>query len=104
LRTPLTSLLGYLETLSLKGRHVTPEESSSICHRLRQGNKVRHIFRSSCLSWRGWNTAASNRSASPSRWRSFSDVAQKFDLMAARAIRLLLECPGTCRWLTPICR
>jgi K+-sensing histidine kinase KdpD len=68
LRTPLTSLLGYLETLSLKSATLTPQEHQQyLTIALRQGQRSA-IFRSSCLSWRAWSTAALNRSASVSRW------------------------------------
>jgi signal transduction histidine kinase len=64
LRTPLTSLLGYLETLTLKDDRLTPRSAGSIspspCARATKSA----IFRSSCLSWRDWSTAASSRSAS----------------------------------------
>ena len=44
LRTPLTSLLGYLETLSLKADRLTMEENKQYLNiALRQGNKVRHL-------------------------------------------------------------
>lgn len=70
LRTPLTSLLGYLETLSLKSATLTPQEHQQyLATALRQGQKS-GIFRSSCLSWRALNTAVLNPSASGLRWRS----------------------------------
>ncbi len=44
LRTPLTSLLGYLETLTLKDERLTAEERRQyLTIALRQGNKVRHL-------------------------------------------------------------
>lgn len=44
LRTPLTSLLGYLETLTLKADRLTVEENKQYLNiALRQGNKVRHL-------------------------------------------------------------
>lgn len=44
LRTPLTSLLGYLETLTLKDEWLTAEERRQyLTIALRQGNKVRHL-------------------------------------------------------------
>lgn len=44
LRTPLTSLLGYLETLSLKSATLTPQETQQyLATALRQGHKVRHL-------------------------------------------------------------
>ena len=47
LRTPLTSLLGYLETLSLKSATLTPQEHQQyLATALRQGQKS-GIFRSS---------------------------------------------------------
>ncbi len=68
LRTPLTSLLGYLETLTLKDEWLTAEERRQyLTIALRQGTKCA-ISRSSCLSWRDWSMAALSRSASVSRW------------------------------------
>ncbi|KIE64532.1 histidine kinase, partial [Escherichia coli] len=44
LRTPLTSLLGYLETLSMKADTLSPEDCRhSLAIALRQGHKVRHL-------------------------------------------------------------
>jgi hypothetical protein len=71
LRTPLTSLLGYLETLTLKADRLSAEESKRYLNiALRQGNKVR-LFRSSCLSWRAWSMAASSCSRRNLCWRSW---------------------------------
>jgi signal transduction histidine kinase len=71
LRTPLTSLLGYLETLSVKAGHLTPEESkhylSIACARETKSGTCLN----SSLNWRGWNMVASNRSRNPSQWRNF---------------------------------
>ncbi len=68
LRTPLTSLLGYLETLTLKDEWLTAEERRQyLTIALRRATKCA-IFRSSCLSWRDWSMEALSRSASVSRW------------------------------------
>ena len=68
LRTPLTSLLGYLETLTLKDEWLTAEERRQyLTIALRRGTKCA-ISRSSCLSWRDWSMEALSRSASVSRW------------------------------------
>jgi hypothetical protein len=49
-------------------RHADAEEHQQyLTIALRQGKKSA-IFRSSCLSWRAWSTAALSRSASVSRW------------------------------------
>ena len=70
LRTPLTSLLGYLETLSLKSATLTPQEHQQyLATALRQGQRY-DIFPSSFSSWRALSTAALSRSASVSRWES----------------------------------
>jgi len=82
LRTPLTSLLGYLETLSLKADSLTPEETKHyLTIALRQGQKVRH------LSQQLFELARlEHGSIRPQRERFapgelISDVAQKFDLI-----------------------
>jgi signal transduction histidine kinase len=52
LRTPLTSLLGYLETLSLKSATLSAEEQNQyLAIALRQGQKCA-ISLNSCLNWR----------------------------------------------------
>ncbi len=53
LRTPLTSLLGYLETLTLKDEWLTAGAQAVSHHRPARGTKCA-ISRSSCLSWRDW--------------------------------------------------
>jgi signal transduction histidine kinase len=95
LRTPLTSLLGYLETLSLKADSLTPEETKHyLTIALRQGQKVRH------LSQQLFELARlEHGSIKPQRERFapgelISDVAQKFDLMVqTRQLRLHFEVP-----------
>ena len=68
LRTPLTSLLGYLETLSLKSATLSPQEHQQyLATALRQGQRYA-ICRSSCSSWRVLSTAASSPSASVLPW------------------------------------
>lgn len=90
LRTPLTSLLGYLETLSMKSATLTAEESQKyLATALRQGQKVRHLsqqlFELARLEYGG---------IKPQRERFamgelISDVAQKFELTAqTRELRL----------------
>ncbi|MGK9172663.1 HAMP domain-containing histidine kinase [Yokenella regensburgei] len=95
LRTPLTALLGYLETLSVKADYLTPEESKHyLSIAMRQGNKVRH------LSQQLFELARLEHGGIKPQPESFvmaelvQDVAQKFDLMAeTRAIRIHLELP-----------
>lgn len=81
LRTPLTSLLGYLETLSMKSDSLSSED----CHKylttaLRQGHKVRH------LSCQLFELARLEHGAIKPQLEQFSvceliqDVAQKFEL------------------------
>ena len=93
LRTPLTSLLGYLETLSLKADRLTMEENKQYLNiALRQGNKVRH------LSQQLFELARLEHGGIKPQPETFvlaelvQDVAQKFDLpVATRNIGLQLE-------------
>lgn len=95
LRTPLTALLGYLETLSLKSATLSAEESQHyLAIALRQGHKVRH------LSQQLFELARlEHGSIKPQRERFaigelISDVAQKFDLaVETRQLRLHIEVP-----------
>jgi signal transduction histidine kinase len=95
LRTPLTSLLGYLETLSVKAGHLTPEESKHYLGiALRQGNKVRHLSQQLFELARLEHGGIKPQPEPFSMAELLQDVAQKFDLMAeTRDIRLLLELP-----------
>lgn len=96
LRTPLTSLLGYLETLSLKASTLTAQEHQQyLAVALRQGQKVRHLsqqlFELARLEHGGIR---------PQRERFamaelISDVAQKFELTArTRELSLHIDVPG----------
>lgn len=96
LRTPLTSLLGYLETLSLKATSLTPQEQQHyLATAMRQGQKVRHLsqqlFELARLEYGG---------IKPQRERFamgelVSDVAQKFELTArTRELNLHIDVPG----------
>ncbi|HIE5388697.1 TPA: sensor histidine kinase [Enterobacter cancerogenus] len=96
LRTPLTSLLGYLETLSLKSATLTAQEHQQyLATALRQGQKVRHLsqqlFELARLEHGGIR---------PQRERFamaelISDVAQKFELAArTREVNLHIDVPG----------
>lgn len=96
LRTPLTSLLGYLETLSLKSATLTPQEHQQyLATALRQGQKVRHLsqqlFELARLEYGG---------IKPQRERFamgelISDVAQKFELTARTCeVNLHIDLPG----------
>lgn len=95
LRTPLTSLLGYLETLSLKSGTLTPEDTRQYLDiALRQGHKVRH------LSQQLFELARlEHGSIKPQRERFaigelISDVAQKFDLaVETRQLQLHIDVP-----------
>ena len=96
LRTPLTSLLGYLETLSLKSATLTPQEHQQyLATALRQGQKVRH------LSQQLFELARLEHGGiKPQRERFamaelISDVAQKFELTArTREVNLHIDVPG----------
>lgn len=95
LRTPLTSLLGYLETLSLKAGSLTEDEARSWLQiALRQGNKVRH------LSQQLFELARLEHGGIKPQLEPFSvaelvqDVTQKFELMIqTRQIALRLDVP-----------
>lgn len=95
LRTPLTSLLGYLETLSLKSGTLSAQETQHyLAIALRQGHKVRH------LSQQLFELARlEHGSIKPQRERFaigelISDVAQKFDLaVETRQLRLHIDVP-----------
>ena len=96
LRTPLTSLLGYLETLSLKSATLSPQEHQQyLATALRQGQKVRH------LSQQLFELARLEHGGiKPQRERFamaelISDVAQKFELAArTRELNLHIDVPG----------
>lgn len=96
LRTPLTSLLGYLETLSLKSSTLSAEQHQQyLATALRQGQKVRH------LSQQLFELARLEHGGiKPQRERFamaelISDVAQKFELTAqTRQLRLHIDVPG----------
>lgn len=95
LRTPLTSLLGYLETLSLKAGSLTEDEARTWLQiALRQGNKVRHLsqqlFELARLEHGGIKPLREPFSAA----ELAQDVMQKFELMAeTRQITLRLDVP-----------
>ncbi len=95
LRTPLTSLLGYLETLSVKAGHLTPEESKHYLQiAMRQGNKVRYLSQQLFELARLEHGAIKPQPEPFSMAELVQDVAQKFDLMVeTRAIRLHLQLP-----------
>lgn len=95
LRTPLTSLLGYLETLSLKADTLTPEDNRQYLEiALRQGQKVRH------LSQQLFELAKLEHGGIKPQREPFAigellqDVAQKFDLaIETRRLTLKVEIP-----------
>lgn len=95
LRTPLTSLLGYLETLSVKSDRLTAEESRHyLSIAMRQGNKVRHLSQQLFELARLEHGGIKPQPEPFAMAELVQDVAQKFDLMAqTRAIRLHLELP-----------
>lgn len=91
LRTPLTSLLGYLETLSLKAETLSADDNRQyLAIALRQGHKVRH------LSQQLFELAKLEHGGIKPQLEPFAigeliqDVAQKFDL-AIETRRLTLE-------------
>lgn len=93
LRTPLTSLLGYLETLSMKADTLSPEDNRQyLAIALRQGHKVRH------LSQQLFELAKLEHGGIKPQLERFAigeliqDVAQKFDLaIATRQLTLQVE-------------
>ncbi len=97
LRTPLTSLLGYLETLSLKADTLTPEDNRQyLAIALRQGHKVRH------LSQQLFELAKLEHGGIKPQLERFAiaeliqDVAQKFDLaIETRQLTLQVDMPRT---------
>lgn len=95
LRTPLTSLLGYLETLSMKADALSPEDNRQyLAIALRQGHKVRH------LSQQLFELARLEHGGIKPQLERFAigeliqDVAQKFDLMIeTRQLQLRVDMP-----------
>lgn len=95
LRTPLTSLLGYLETLSMKADTLTPEDNRQyLSIALRQGHKVRH------LSQQLFELAKLEHGGIKPQLERFAigeliqDVAQKFDLtIETRQLTLKVDVP-----------
>ncbi|MBB1199957.1 two-component sensor histidine kinase [Enterobacteriaceae bacterium 89] len=95
LRTPLTSLLGYLETLSMKADTLSPEDNRQyLAIALRQGHKVRH------LSQQLFELAKLEHGGIKPQLERFAigeliqDVAQKFDLaIATRQLQLKVDMP-----------
>lgn len=95
LRTPLTSLLGYLETLSMKADTLSPEDNRQyLAIALRQGHKVRH------LSQQLFELAKLEHGGIKPQLERFAigeliqDVAQKFDLaIETRQLQLKVDMP-----------
>ncbi|KMK30026.1 histidine kinase [Pluralibacter gergoviae] len=95
LRTPLTSLLGYLETLSLKAETLSVEDNRHyLAIALRQGHKVRH------LSQQLFELARLEHGSIKPQLEPFAlaeliqDVTQKFDLaIETRRLTLAVDAP-----------
>ncbi|MFK3659995.1 sensor histidine kinase [Scandinavium sp. NPDC088450] len=93
LRTPLTSLLGYLETLSMKADTLSPADNRQyLAIALRQGHKVRH------LSQQLFELAKLEHGGIKPQLERFAigeliqDVAQKFDLaIETRRLKLKVD-------------
>ncbi|MFR3707071.1 MAG: sensor histidine kinase [Enterobacter hormaechei] len=99
----MTSLLGYLETLSLKSATLSPQEHQQyLATALRQGQKVRH------LSQQLFELARLEHGGiKPQRERFamaelISDVAQKFELARTRELNLHIDIPARCRRCWPM--
>ena len=96
LRTPLTSLLGYLETLTLKDERLTAEERRQyLTIALRQGNKVRHLSQQLFELARLEHGGIKPQRERFAMGELISDVAQKFELTArTREVNLQIDVPG----------
>lgn len=96
LRTPLTSLLGYLETLSLKSAHLTAQEHQQyLSVALRQGQKVRHLCQQLFELARLEHGGIRPQCERFAMGELISDVAQKFELAArTRELNLHIDVPG----------
>ncbi|VTO28612.1 osmosensitive K+ channel histidine kinase KdpD [Klebsiella pneumoniae] len=96
LRTPLTSLLGYLETLTLKDEWLTAEERRQyLTIALRQGNKVRHLSQQLFELARLEHGGIKPQRERFAMGELISDVAQKFELTArTREVNLHIDVPG----------
>ncbi|WP_320713331.1 sensor histidine kinase [Enterobacter cloacae] len=96
LRTPLTSLLGYLETLSLKSATLTPQEHQQyLATALRQGQKVRHLSQQLFELARLEHGGIKPQRERFAMGELISDVAQKFELTArTRELQLQIDVPG----------
>ncbi len=89
------SLLGYLETLTLKDERLTAEERRQyLTIALRQGNKVRHLSQQLFeLARLEHGSIAAARAFCDGEL--ISDVAQKFELTArTREVNLRIDVPG----------
>jgi len=95
LRTPLTSLLGYLETLSVKADTLTAQETKHyLTIALRQGQKVRHLSQQLFELARLEHGSIKPRRERFAPGELISDVAQKFDLaVRTRNLQLHFEVP-----------
>ncbi|HFF3787480.1 sensor histidine kinase [Enterobacter mori] len=96
LRTPLTSLLGYLEMLSLKSATLTPEEHQQyLAIALRQGQKMRHLSQQLFELARLEHGGIKPQRERFAMGELVSDVAQKFELTArTRELNLHIDVPG----------
>lgn len=96
LRTPLTSLLGYLETLSLKSTTLTAQEHLQyLATALRQGQKVRHLCQQLFELARLEHGGIRPQCERFAMGELISDVVQKFELAAqTRELSLHVDVPG----------
>jgi hypothetical protein len=103
LRTPLSSLHGYLETLALKDATLSPDERRRYLGiALAQSAKVGG-WRARCSSWRGWSTAKCGWSGRCSRCRSCCRTCCRSSNWRRR--RVASSCTRrfrpACRWSAP---
>ncbi len=96
LRTPLTSLLGYLETLSLKSATLSAQEHQQyLAVALRQGQKVRHLSQQLFELARLEHGGIKPQRERFAMGELISDVAQKFELTTqTRHLQLRIDVPG----------
>ncbi len=103
LRTPLTSLHGYLETLSVKAATLSEADRRRYLEiALAQSRKGWASWRRSCSSWRGWVRRGENRRKSLSLSELLQDVFQKFRAGGGRRNQRLHADIPTFRRCSPI--
>ena len=73
LRTPLTSLQGYLETLLMKEGALTPEEQRNyLTIAMKRSDQLGKLVYASSLNWQNWIHPMSRSASNPFPWRNSS--------------------------------